>query len=218
MVRSRPIITSYDSHDTSPARERPGYGRCHYPIGRDGAAGPGYSRDHVACERFHLTQRAGDIGRIKTAQISDARSGPASRQALSLPVSGAAKRASCDRFPRGAPSTHPAVAAARPTARQSTDVQSLVAPVDADRCRCVRGTGVMGQRSHAGGVPGYNSQPVAFNRMRQQRVGQPAGGEPAERAKAAPVLQFCSMTPTFLARYQAVVDRLWPNIDLFGDK
>jgi hypothetical protein len=54
--------------------------------------------------------------------------------------------------------------------------------------------------------------------MRQQRAGQLAGRAPAEGAKAEPVLQFCGMTPAGLARDQVVVDGLWPDIDLFGDK
>jgi hypothetical protein len=54
--------------------------------------------------------------------------------------------------------------------------------------------------------------------MRQQKAGQLVGRAPAEGAKAEPVLQFCSMTPAVLVGDQVVVDRLWPNIDLFGDK
>jgi hypothetical protein len=54
--------------------------------------------------------------------------------------------------------------------------------------------------------------------MWQQRADQLAGRALAKGAKVEPVLQFCSMTSVVLAIDQVVVDGLWPNIDLFGDK
>ena len=96
---------------------------------------------------------AGRIEADRANMVQVARSGQASRRALSLPASGAARRASSGWFPLGAASTHPAAAAARPTTRRSADVRSLAAPGSAARCRGVQGAGVGGRRSGAVGIP-----------------------------------------------------------------